>query len=777
MTKPKSTVFYYLFTFLFTILITTNLFSAINQLKRQVAPKPVYETLPSGANTNEIIFKLQEGMGQPEFDGQRFLLSGSQWDSLNEVISTVNKTNNVKPHIELDKNILNEMRLEGSQRTGRELPDLTLYYKLTIAENATAKEKLELVSNLNNLSIIEIAYFSPIPVLASKTDVAVTPSFESGQYYLQPAPTGINAYYGWNTPGGRGAGVKVVDIEGNWIETHEDLHGGTDNFHIAGGVINDPGWWNHGTAVLGEIAADSNNFGMTGIAFEVDLGTVSIGTMDLASALSIATSNSDTGDIILIELQYSGPNGGAYVPAEYYQDNFDAILLATSLDRIVVEAGANGAQNLDDPIYGSLFDPSYRFSGAIMVAASYNNHIPAPFTSHGKRLDVHAFGTWDVYTLGYGDLYGGGQNNYYTASFSGTSSASPIIVGSCAILQGIHKTTHGRILDHNEMRTLLKTYSTPQAAHSWEIGPLPDLQGSVDEVTGISFIADVTYGWVPLTVNFTASSGLQVDTWVWDFGDGDSAFVQSPSHIYQAAGRYDVTVQIDAGGDIREVTKNLYINALADTLIADTAIGDPGEQVEIVISANNTVPIDYIKIPVEYPGNLNLTYDSISTVGCRTDYFEIVELLHYDPFNRRLTIKLETSNQAKSSELPAGAGDIAKLYMTIYSGASSGQTASVILDGYDIYAPYYYGNTIDYQVETIAGEIAVTSCFLRGDIDNNGVIDIADLVYFVEYSFNDGPPPPSIDNADVDCSGEIDIGDIIYMVEFMFDDGPAPCGC
>ena len=44
--------------------------------------------------------------------------------------------------------------------------------------------------------------------------------------------------------------------------------------------------------------------------------------------------------------------------------------------------------------------------------------------------------------------------------------------------------------------------------------------------------------------------------------------------------------------------------------------------------------------------------------------------------------------------------------------------------------------------------------------------------------FNEGPPPPVMEAADVDGSGgEIDIADLVYTVDFMFNDGPAPnCG-
>ncbi|MDH4035541.1 MAG: glycoside hydrolase, partial [candidate division Zixibacteria bacterium] len=64
-----------------------------------------------------------------------------------------------------------------------------------------------------------------------------------------------------------------------------------------------------------------------------------------------------------------------------------------------------------------------------------------------------------------------------------------------------------------------------------------------------------------------------------------------------------------------------------------------------------------------------------------------------------------------------------------------------------------------------------------GDVDGDGGPDvtIADLVYMVDYMFNDGPPPPVMAAADVDGSGgDIDIADLVYMVDYMFNGGPAP---
>ncbi len=791
----------YFFRLMATSAIAILLFTAHNinakthELKRVVLPKQPYTSIPTMLNTNQIVLKFKEGTTQPSIGANGFMKATSVWNEVNIILSFKNKALPVLQHFELPKEKLDEMRQFGINRSGMQLPDLSLYNRISLDESMTDAEKLQKINKLLALDIIETAYFPPFPELATMeiTDVVstpqATPNFEGGQYYLTPAPVGIDAHYAWGVPGGRGENIKVIDIEGNWIQTHEDLHGGIEDFHIAGNVINDAGWWNHGTAVLGEIAADSNDFGMTGIAFEVDLGTVSIGSMSTSTAITTAMNNSDTGDVILIELHAAGPDASGegqdgYVMMEYWQDNFDAILLASAMGRIIVEAAGNGAENFDDAsIYGNLFDPAFRFSGAIVVGASSNVHVPASFTNYGQRVDVHAFGTWDVYSLGYGDLFGTNSDEHYTSSFSGTSSASPIITGACAVLEGVSKANHGRVLDHNEIRSLLIDYSTPQASSSKLIGPLPDLQGSVDQIMGISFVADTTIGWTPFDVQFSASSGLAVDTWTWDFGDGDSAFVQAPFHSYLEQGLYTVGVEIDAAGDIRQSNKQSYIVVLADTMKADSAEVIAGADVEITVTLNNTVPVSLIEIPIEYGGDMSLTFNTFSTVGCRTDYFEVQQLIQVDGWNKRVTISLQSSMTGTSPYLPIGEGAILKLSFTTSSSSVPGEMNQIVTDGYNTYLPRVESQFGDYEVKFSNGAVAIGGCCIgiRGNVDADPLesVDISDLVLIVDFIFGDFTGSVCPEEDDVDGSGATDISDLVHLVDFIFGDpqGQAPANC
>ncbi|MFJ2666750.1 hypothetical protein ACIO14_20620 [Nocardia fluminea] len=72
----------------------------------------------------------------------------------------------------------------------------------------------------------------------------VTPDFRVRQAYLDSAPHGIDAVWAHGQPGGLGTGVRVIDVEGAWQFTHEDLR------HNQGGIIGgtvsaDLGWRNH----------------------------------------------------------------------------------------------------------------------------------------------------------------------------------------------------------------------------------------------------------------------------------------------------------------------------------------------------------------------------------------------------------------------------------------------------------------------------------------------------------------------------------------------------
>jgi hypothetical protein len=73
---------------------------------------------------------------------------------------------------------------------------------------------------------------------------------------------------------------------------------------------------------------------------------------------------------------------------------------------------------------------------------------------------------------------------------------------------------------------------------------------------------------------------------------------------------------------------------------------------------------------------------------------------------------------------------------------------------------------------------AVGSCpiTLTGDVQGDGNISSADIVYLVNAVLKAGPDPiPCAAVGDVNCNGQVATSDIIYLVNKVFKGGPAPC--
>ncbi len=287
----------------------------------------------------------------------------------------------------------------------------------------------------------------------------------------------------------------------------------------------------------------------------------------------------------------------------------------------------------------------------------------------------------------------------------------------------------------------------------------------------ITVDADTMYGWPPLEVNFTGVCDYDAAQWTWDFGDGDSAFVQSPTHIYDETGIYDVTLEVDTVGGSLLRNKRNYIVVLADTLSATNEPVLPNSVVKITVNGRNTIPLYSVQVPVEYSGTFNVTLDSFSTAGCRTEHFDHALRINYEPGNKRQTIKIYNTDW-QTADLEPGEGPLLKLFFTIPATAPAGQSIPIILDGYSDNSPEYQSLYIEsYAPATVTGGMEVFNC---GDVDGSTTVNILDITYLIGYLYKDGPEPSITQAADVDGSGVINILDITYLISYLYKSGPAP---
>jgi hypothetical protein len=74
--------------------------------------------------------------------------------------------------------------------------------------------------------------------------------------------------------------------------------------------------------------------------------------------------------------------------------------------------------------------------------------------------------------------------------------------------------------------------------------------------------ATPTSGIAPLTVSFDDMSTGSPIAWTWNFGDGNSTAIQSPTHPYAFAGTFTVTLTVSNAGGSDTRTKTDYITVL-----------------------------------------------------------------------------------------------------------------------------------------------------------------------------------------------------------------------
>jgi hypothetical protein len=86
----------------------------------------------------------------------------------------------------------------------------------------------------------------------------------------------------------------------------------------------------------------------------------------------------------------------------------------------------------------------------------------------------------------------------------------------------------------------------------------------------------------------------------------------------------------------------------------------------------------------------------------------------------------------------------------------------------ELYTPVWKGPTI-----------LSVSVYRAGDANHNGLLNLADVVFLVNYILKGtGPAPPVPPGADPDGECDTDLEDIIYLVNYILKHGPAPLpGC
>lgn len=243
----------------------------------------------------------------------------------------------------------------------------------------------------------------------------------------------INAIKEWNTTCGEGINVAVLDTGIDY--RHEDL-----KINIKGGInftsSNRSDYMDragHGTFCAGVIGAAANGFGIIGVAPRVNIYAVKVlndkqqGTLNwLLSGIDWCIHNHM--DIINMSLGFD----------KDYPKLHDTVVRAYNDNIVMVAAVGNNKLNPDAEF------PA-RYEEVIGVTAIDSKKHTAKFNTMGSKVEVAAPGVNITSTY---------LNNQY-AQGSGTSFATPHVVGAIALIQSSFKKKNGRKMTNEELRNFL----------------------------------------------------------------------------------------------------------------------------------------------------------------------------------------------------------------------------------------------------------------------------------------------------------------------------------
>ena len=126
--------------------------------------------------------------------------------------------------------------------------------------------------------------------------------------------------------------------------------------------------------------------------------------------------------------------------------------------------------------------------------------------------------------------------------------------------------------------------------------------------------------------------------------------------------------------------------------------------------------------------------------------------------------------------VPPGDGFLATMIFTV------SDTGRICLDTTFI-PPFYVLAFVDtssqgYTPVLKKRTFVIANCeYSQGDPNYDGITNIVDAVFLVNFIFRSGPPLCVEKSGDASCDGEVNVIDIVYLVGYLFKNGPPPGYC
>jgi subtilisin family serine protease len=372
--------------------------------------------------------------------------------------------------------------------------------------------------------------------------------------------------------------VAVIDTGIDW--QHPDLN-------VVGGINCAQGWpfgpatcsgigdddHYHGTHVAGTIGALDNSVGVVGMAPGARLWAVKVLNKRGSGYTSWIVGGIDwvagkAGDIEVANMSLGG--------AGFSQAEYDAIQGAVDAGVAFAVAAGNEDDNADNYSPGG-FDNVLSVSaladfngvpggGAAATCRADQDDTLADFSNWGPEVDVAAPGVCILST------YPLEQGEYGT--ISGTSMASPHAAGALALLaSGANPGNSAEVYRLYDQVKIAGNNNWTDDSGDGIKEPLLDVQAFVPTLRPNAVpvnhapTASFTYLCTGLACTFDGSKSTDPDvgdvltSYGWDFGDGGTATGAVPTHTYEVADIYEVTLTVSDGELTGSTTESVTVTA------------------------------------------------------------------------------------------------------------------------------------------------------------------------------------------------------------------------
>ncbi len=239
----------------------------------------------------------------------------------------------------------------------------------------------------------------------------------------------------------------------------------------------------------------------------------------------------------------------------------------------------------------------------------------------------------------------------YTPGFKIKGHYGGTTIGKDGNLYGMNNSVAGTTLSKFDLTTF-----TTDSIFSFSPGtPNDDVEigGMGSDMAAFPFVDSIKVAFstsviptctVPITVDFIDSSQGNINSWNWNFGDGDTSTQQNPTHIYDSIGTYTITLIcantqafcIELPGDTFstsiEIKKTLPVSSTKMNVVC-TSKGSI-----VVTPSGGTPPYSYIwsTNPIQTDSNITKLSSGIYTVtatdsnGCDNTLNIAVDSTFYD---------------------------------------------------------------------------------------------------------------------------------------------------